>query len=522
MKPVVQSLKTTISKIRIRTPLIITLSAEKKEVFTWKQIRGPLSVTFASLGGMILTQLFWFYNIPSSFTIRTKDVLSTIVMTMEMATSENFYIKSSYRIVGVLVGICIGMIYALIEQVIQRYLGIEKLGKGSDNEWIILIYRILILGPTIFIICILMKLKPTYERAFNILAINIPAAMLAADIYESLGMFSAVGIAVVLAVLSIFLFEKFTTESYLMDTNRVCIHGVLSVVQLALTGDPADAEKFTKHSDSVHKNISAAESAQKTYTQWRSYTCRTVDHDFKKLVDPTRPLYYQAYSLYWGNVSAFHAETYKANMLFCDTREKYDALFRGSIEDHVRLIEDIKVNLGKLYTQRNLTRDEMSALFDSIVVSGLLNGSVRIQESLKRSYLLNRKTCFSTYGQRWNMLDFLRQLSMITLAFVDYMRGMVTIFQDGDDETRLIQLLNEVADALDKLRKESESGSMIYSQYKGNDGDSSQSPSVTVDTRPSNISIQFEVPSAIDTVAYTEQSHERNPLLPRGNTYGGL
>jgi hypothetical protein len=478
-------------------------------------------VTFAVLVGMILTQLFWYYDIPKSFKIKTALVVSTIILIMEMGTSEKFYIKSSFRLIGVIVGTCIGMIYALIEGVIQQYLGIEKLGTGTDNEWIILIYRILILGPTIFITCVLMKIKPTYSHAFNTLSINVcTAAMLAADIYQALGAFTAVGVAAVLAVIALVLFEKFTTESYLMDTNRICIHGVLSVVQLALTADPMDAEKFSKHSDSVHKNISAAESAQQTYTQWRSYTCRHVDHDFKTLVDPTRPLYYQAYALYWGNVSAFHAEAYKANILFCDSREKYDQLFHGLINDHVRLIEEIKNNLGKLYANPKMADDEKDQLFDAIVLSGLLNGTVKIQESLKRTYLANRKTCFSTYGQRWNMMDFLRQLSMITLAFVDYMRAMVRIFQGGDKEKRLIALLDQVADTLDMLRKESESASVVLSKHPQFGGDMSES--LAIETRHSNISLHSDHANPNDAVIHAGETNEENPLLPRGTTYGGL
>lgn len=518
-------IKKSVSRMKIlasiRPPVVIKLSAETREVFTWKQLRGPLSVTFACLCGLAATQVMWYYDVPQSMKIKTAAVLSTTVLIMEMGTSEKLYIKSTFRVIGVMVGICIGIVFALIESTVQKYLGIQTLGNGTDNEWIILLFRVLVLGPSIFIVCILMKLKPTFAYGLNVAAINIPAAMLAKTIWQSMGVFVGVMMAAFLCVVSLVIFEKFTTESYQMDTNRVCIHGVLSVFQLALTSDRSNGEKFSKHADQVHKSISAAESAQETYVQWRRYTCRDVIHDFKALVKPTRPLFYKAYSLYWGNVSAFHADQYRAEWLFCDSAEKYEQLFRAHVDDLVRLIEEIKDDLGLLYSRPNMPQAEKDAIFDRIIVDRLSEKIVPIQEQIKQTYIANRKTCFSSYGQRWNMLDYLRQVGMISMAFVEYMIALVKVFQSGESKERFMKTLDDLEISLDTLRKESEITGTSFRSNLGKD-DESQSPSVTVDTRPSNISIPSEALGSDDVQSSNAEQTESQPLIQRGNTNFGL
>jgi len=518
-------IKKSVSRMKIlaniKPPVVIKLSAETREVFTWKQIRGPLSVTFACLCGLAATQVMWYYDVPKAMKIKTAAVLSTIILIMEMGTSEKMYIKSTFRVIGVMIGICIGIVFALIESTVQKYLGIQSLGNGTDNEWIILLFRVLVLGPSIFIVCILMKLKPTFAYGLNVAAINIPAAMLAKTIWQSLGVFVGVMMAAFLCVASLVIFEKFTTESYQMDTNRVCIHGVLSVFQLALTSDRSNGEKFSKHADQVHKSISAAETAQDTYAQWRRYTCRDVTHDFKALVKPTRPLFYKAYSLYWGNVSAFHADQYRAEWLFCDTAEKYEQLFRAYVDDLVRLIEEIKDDLGLLYSKPNMPQVEKDAIFDRIIVYRLSGRIVPIQEQMKQTYIANRKTCFSSYGQRWNMLDYLRQVGMISMALVEYMIALVKVFQTGESKERFMKTLDDLEIALDTLRKESEvSGASYRSNMPKDDG--SLSPSVTIDTRPSNISLPLNTMFSEEVQEGSSGQRESQPLLPRINTNLGL
>lgn len=442
----------------------INLSPATRKLFTWKELKAPLSVTFAALLGMVAAMLVDYYQPRWEYQIKTAAVISTTLLIMgEMGTSEKFYLKTTLRVTGVVTGIALGILYATFERVLQRWLGIDdpKMEATHPQAWVMLVFRVAIVSPTIFVCCVLMKVFNKYAYAINVLAIHCPTALLAKSYEASLGITMAAILAVVASAVSLLLFDKFTTESLLMDTNKKCIVGVLSVFQLAVSGDPENLEQFLTHTDAIHKSITSAESAHDTYAQWRQWTCRKVVHDFKALVKPTRPLFYQAYSLYWGNVAAYHATEYRAVILFCNDFESYERHFKALVDDVLICIERSKEDLGKLFDSPNMKEEEMDILFNQIIVNHVWHGLLRAQEDMKRQYMKNRKAIFSTFGQRWNMTDYLRQIAMMTLAMVDYMRAMIDVFQTPARRARLTKLLDEVAQALDDLRREEESSAMF-------------------------------------------------------------
>jgi hypothetical protein len=470
--------KLTLRHFKFARPKI-NLSPATKKLFTWRELKGPFAVTFAAVFGMVSAMIIDYYKPRWEYTIKTAAVISTTLLIMgEMGTSEKFYLKSTLRVAGVLSGIALGLLYAVFEGLMMKYLSITA-GKESESPygWIMIPFRVGIVSPTIFVCCLLMKIFSKYSYAINVMAIHVPVALLAPTTAASVGIAMAALIAVFSAVMALLLFDKLTTESLLMETNKTCITGVLAVFQLAIMGDPENLDQFLKHTDSIHKSISSAESAHDTYVQWRQWTCRRVVHDFKALVKPTRPLFYQAYSLYWGNVAAYHATAYRAVILFCNDSESFERHFKVLVDEMVIAVERIKEGFGRLYSDPSALKEEtMDLLFDDIITNWLWHGLLRAQEEMKRQYMRNRKTLFSTFGQRWNMTDYLRQIAMMTLALVDYMRTLVGVFQSPARQVRLNKLLDEVADALDELRREEEGSGMIYTKVGrrgGSGGDGS-------------------------------------------------
>jgi hypothetical protein len=417
-------------------------------------MRGPISVTFACLVGIVITQLCGYHGIPENLPLDSAAVVSTTLIIMEMGTSEKFYMKTTYRVIGVGAGICIGIVYAILEQK-------AKDSWGMDEKWMKILFRVALLAPTIFAATVSMKKFPTYAPGLSVMAIHIPIAMLAKTMHKAIGIAMALMMAVIIAIITLIIFERLTSESMLLDTNRNCIHGVLSVVQLGITSDPMNSEKFTKHTNEVHKTVSSAESAMETYMKWRSMTCREPRHDFKALLKPIRALFYQGYALYWTNVSSFHADQYKANILFCDSEQLYDKHFRNQVEELVHIFEGIKDTLGNIFSHSGNSKGvPITELVDHVIINGLWNGICRLQESLKRTYFQHRKDCFSTVRQRWNVLDYLRQLAMITLAFVEFSKTLVNVFETPKRRPRLLNLLDEISEGLDRLRKEEEKKSV--------------------------------------------------------------
>ena len=470
--------KLNLGKLKFSRPHI-NLSPATKSLFTWKELKGPISVTFAAVTAMVSSLLIDYHKPKWEYSIKTATVISTTLLIMgEMGTSEKFYLKSTLRVAGVLLGISLGLLYAVFEGLLMKYVDIKP-GKEAESPhgWIMIPFRVGLVAPTIFVCCLLMKIYSKYSYAVSVMAIHVPTALLASTTAASVGIAMAALIAVFAAVIALLLFDKFTTESLLMETNKTCVTGVLSVFQLAMMGDPENLDQFLKHTDSIHKSISSAESAHDTYVQWRQWTCRTVVHDFKALVKPTRPLFYQAYSLYWGNVAAYHATAYRAVILFCNDSESFVKHFKGLVDEMVIAVERIKEGFTRLYSDPSALKEEsMDLLFDDIITNWLWHGLLRAQEEMKRQYMRNRKTLFSTFGQRWNMTDYLRQIAMMTLALVDYMRALVAVFQKPTRQVRLNRLLDEVADALDELRREEEGSGMIYSKVVGKRGGGGGNP----------------------------------------------
>jgi hypothetical protein len=168
-----------------------------------------------------------------------------------------------------------------------------------------------------------------------------------------------------------------------------------------------------------------------------------------------------------------------------------------------------------------MKQDEKDALFDRIIIDRLCNRMVPIQETIKQTYIVNRKTCFSTYGQRWNMLDYLRQVNMISLALVEYVIALVKVFQRGESKERFMKVLDDLEISLDTLRKDNEkSASSNKASVVRDDG--SAEPSVSVETRESNLSIPTNATGNLESMDNSASINESQPLLPRGNTNFGL
>ena len=430
------------------------LSKEAINIFTWKQLRGPVAVTFACMLGMCLALADEYYFKDTPFHLSAAGVMGTTLMLMDMSTSEKFYVQTFFRIVATIGGIGLGMTLAYAESFIsQSYKGDQK--ALHDDDWKLILYRSSTLIPLVFICTLMMKLLPKYSYPFVVFAVQTPAALFAADVKEAVGLGLSALCAVLVAIIAIVTFENFTTDSLLMDTNNRAIQGVLAIAQFALRGD--NSSDFQSNTETVHKSINSAESSITTYSQWRKITCRSVTHDYGLLIKPMKPLFYQAYSLYWGNVDSFRASEYFSQYLFCDTKEQFVEYFKPLVDGIHKAIDGIREELGEFYSHMYHDDEEVIAMLERIIDMYLWNGLCLIQENLKANYLEYRDECYSTFAQRWNMTDYLREFAMITLALVEYLRAISSLFissENGDKQAIIFMRLDELSEALDNLRRE--------------------------------------------------------------------
>ena len=460
------------------------LSKEAIDLFTWKQLRGPVSVTFACMLGMCLALADEFYFKDTPFKLSAAGVMGTTLMLMDMSTSEKFYVQTFFRIIATVGGIGLGMSLAYAESFIAKaYKSDQK--QLHEDDWKLILYRSSTLIPLVFICTLMMKIFPKYSYPFVVFAVQTPAALFAADVKEAVGLGLSALCAIVVAVIAIVTFENFTTDSLLMDTNNRAIQGVLAIAQFALRGD--SSADVLKNSETVHKSINSAETSIATYSQWRRITCRSVAHDYSQLIKPMKPLFYQAYSVYWGNVDSFRAHEYHSDYLFCDTKNQFEMHFKSHVDAIHIAIDGIRDELNQFFAHMYHDDDEVVEMLERVIEGYFWNGLCAIQQDLKANYLEHRDECYSTFAQRWNMTDYLREFAMITLALVEYFRSMALLFistDNGDKQAVIFMRLDELSEALDNLRREESVQKSIRS--RANSGSLGGPPPPTSDSTSQN------------------------------------
>ena len=424
------------------------------KVMQWQPLRGPFAITFACVVAMAISLVDQTYFKAGPFRLRAPAVISSILLVMDIGTTEQFYLSTTLRIMGTIAGLSLGLAFSVVEESLVRSYKDPK-DQRHPGDWKLIIFRVMVLVPIIFSCTMLMKRYPKYAFPLVIMAVQTPSGLFAANVREAVSVTVSSVFAVLIAVMSIVTFENLSTENHLSENLGKAIEGVLSVVELALKSDRTLVDKFSLFTEQVHKSISTVETAIATYRQWRGLTCRTLKRDYGILVKPMRPLFYQAYSLYWSNTESYRAEQYSSGIMFCDSKELYDKYFAEYRNQYLEAVEHIRADMAHFYSKTFHTGEEVDSTLERVLEDYMWNGMYLAQEQIRANYMQYRSECFSTFGQRWNVTDFMRHLAMMTLAFVEYFRAMTVIFlRDEDQRAQILRHLDELSDALDQLRKD--------------------------------------------------------------------
>jgi hypothetical protein len=117
-------------------------------------------------------------------------------------------------------------------------------------------------------------------------------------------------------------------------------------------------------------------------------------------------------------------------------------------------VSGIKLELEVFFAKSYNTREDTQAMLERLIEDQLWNGIVLAQQHMRATYTEYRDECFATFVQRWNVTDFFRQLSMMTLALVEYLRALSVVYLKIDPESHHIsQQFNQLSDAVDLMRK---------------------------------------------------------------------
>ena len=483
-----------------------------------KDVRGPISVTVACVVGMVLSMVDERYFPNSPFELKAGAVIGTTIMVMDMGSSEKFYLKIFFRLVGTVLGIALGLCFGALEMRVRSPLSDPK-HPGAD-DWNLVIFRIALLVPTVFLAGLLGKIRPVYAYPLVTFAVQVPQGMFAHSFKNALGVALSSMCAVLVAVFSILIFENLNSDSILMRTNWNAIDGVLQVMEIALTSGhthTSEASGDTKH---IHASEASVDTGGYTLGQTTGQTGELVAvlrhgvsgveamlHSAKRTSEDgavntresqhsrfarvsesvhrsiissessmktsrewrelwnlrverdfskivIKPLFYLSYSLF----SCMGA----SECLWCDNAQVYTQYYAEHVEDIPIAISGIRHVLAKFFSKRFHQPVHLEGFFNTIIESCFNNGLYSILENLSKTYFANRQVTHKNFSQRWNMSNFLRQFALINLALVEYLQSLLLLVETSEWDKADIKLkLERLSDAFDVLRNAEDKGTLV-------------------------------------------------------------
>ena len=425
-----------------------------RSVLRLSELRGPISITFACTFGLAIALIDQYYYPKSPIELEAKEVVSSILLVMDLGSAEKFYVSTVFRLMGMIAGIAFGVSIGMVPKLIWPS------GLGKDEEWKIMTYRATIFGAVVLMAMLLMKRYPKYSFPFIIFAIKFPTGLLAKTVKDAISKILSDVAALFIAMLSIVVFERINTTALLTESNGKAISGVLRICELAIDSQEDEVEEFNARSEEVHKIVSQAEASISTYFQWRAMTCRSESRkDFSLIVKPLRPLFYEGYSLFWSNKQSYHCAEYKSEILFCDSFELYELHFRAPRDQLVEALRCIRNEFEVFLSKSYFTQEYSEEMLTRVIQTHLWDGIFVSQQFIRGAYMEHRTDCFSTFAQRWNVTHFMRQISVMSLALVEYVRALSMLFIKDEDKKALMgQHLDELAEALEELRSDEMGG----------------------------------------------------------------
>lgn len=423
----------------------------------WHGLQGPVSVTVAVFFGTALALIDASFFDFSPFEIEAPSVIASILLIMDKGTSESFYLAVFYRTLATVAGSSVGMLLCLIEeQIAITYKDVSKRALIHDEDWKIIVFRVCLLAPLILTCAMLVKRYRSIGYPLVVFTVKMSAGLFAKSIRASISSTISGVVAVGVAVLSVVVFDNISTEAAVQKSHKKAMDGVLSVIELALEANPEFTNEFELCTDQVHKSITALEATVAVNERWCQVTCRAPPPNQAILIQPLRPLFYEAFSLYWSNVQSYKADAASgASILFCNNSDAFGNYYRPLLTNLLLAVNGIKLELKEFFHKSYHARQDTQAMLERIIEDHLWNGLFLAQQHMRATYSEYKDECFASFSQRCNITDFLRHVSMITLALVEYLRAIAVIhLREGSPF--MIQVsghLNQLSEALDGMRK---------------------------------------------------------------------
>jgi len=336
---------------------------------------------------------------------------------------------TSFRVVGTLIGIGIGVSIEILEEIIEvHYRSASEIRSGrigvNDRDWILILYRLCTLTPIIYLCYAYTKKYPQYASVFLVIAIHCPAGVLAATLRSSLAVAIGAILGASIAVLTTIVFDRLSTESYLSVWSVEGINDTLTIFQLAITSDTSMQVQFETAAKAVQRGLAKGENAFQQYTLWRRWTFRDVEHNFQALSDSLKLLLYRSYSLYVD--SSEPCPRTSGSVLFCDSCSLFDNKFDNIIRGMVSSLERIKEHMYIVFSKKT-TSGERLEVIGNIIACNFQDGLVYGLQKLGEEINANTQS-FSSMRQMMRVQDHYRGIQKTCICLTEYLRTLVSVF----------------------------------------------------------------------------------------------
>ena len=411
----------------------------------WNSGKQPIAATIAALlaaiAAILISGAGWVIIDPGSVAFITMLLIDT-------NSAENFYVNSTLRIVGTLIGLAVGAAVGFVANELDS-VGVDYEGLEA--------FRLTALAVTLLVPLWIMKEFPLYVTPCVICIFTATSLIFA-------GTSNAVTIAtiaivvggVIIAAIVMFMFRYDSTESVLLADHSKLLNSVLDISFIYMRANSEYRSTYFSILDSTKASFSKNVDNVSNYKRWLRWTGRSPPTDFDRLIESIRPLYHQTASLFWSlcrDKVVSHDHTPKAAYLFCSSAEIYFDLYHSKILQLVNSIESIRTKLVQIlnidptllfknslipalphFAQYPNIFTILTDLIDTDLVHGILEHITTMRQQFSTSSAMSHPNA----SQQWFFCEYVYQVSNWFVDFLDYLKILTETVLSDKEQAQII------------------------------------------------------------------------------------
>jgi hypothetical protein len=370
-------------------------------------------------------------------------IVTTVLLVMILGSAERILVDSIFRMAGTVLGVGLGSLIAF---------GHGQMVKQGASVVALYAYQISLQVVLIFAVAVLSKAFATVGQIIYFTGLTTTIMIFAPDLNIAHQRILSILLAIGVSLLCTILFHYTVAEELLFKEHRIVAMNVLRLTEFAISSHLSEKHEFDQCSGHIRTSMISATTVWAAYLKWRVITLREPVFDFSSIMEAIRPLYYEAFSLYWSHIETA-LRPGDARVLYCDTESDYEVLFKPLVHSIIEGVREVREILGQVIEHIRITpqirRDLFHRITDIVATSFFLN-----LELLNMRYIDNRLLCFSTRSQRWSMCDYMISLACVLMELTEYVKRLVLLFskEEVSGYEDIVIRLSHLKDRLNTLK----------------------------------------------------------------------